>query len=437
MPKIYILDTNVLLHDPNAIYKFEDNNIVIPFAVIEEIDSQKGRQDEVGRHAREVNRVLDGLRTTGSLSTGVCLPNGGKLRIELNHQSTPEGLLVKDAADNRILAVAYNLSKDLKEEVILVTKDLNLRIKANAFSLKTEDFYNDKIDSKKLYDKTSEIYIQTNEMNEFYKEGKIIKNIDNSFSNQFFILKSNENSSQSALARYYNGMLHKLHFADDVMFGIQAKNIEQKFAMELLLNNSIKVVTLLGHAGTGKTLLSLAAALELVYESSMKNDKLKYSRIIVTRPTIPMGRDIGFLPGDVQEKLRPWMSPIYDNFDYLLSKVPEPSSGIVEELKARGLLEMDALTYIRGRSIPKQFFICDEAQNLTPKEVKTIVTRMGEGSKLILTGDPEQIDNPYLDSSSNGLTYLTNKFKDQKIFGSVTFLKSERSEIAELGAKLL
>jgi len=431
MPKTFILDTNVLLHDPDAVFKFDDNNVVIPFVVIEEIDSQKKRQDEVGRNARTINKLFDNLRSLGNLAIGVPLPQKGTLRIELNHQHMPDGLLVQDAADNRILALTYNLAAS-DPQVILVTKDLNLRVKASAFGLEAQDYYNDKIDITSVYEEPREVYLTAEELNLFYKEGRLAKVSDIWHPHQFLILKCTDNPSQSALSRYYNGHLHKLYNSDTEVFGVKAKNKEQKFAIELLLNPQIKMVTLLGKAGSGKTLLALAAALELVY-----NQTGKYQRIIVARPTIPMGEDLGFLPGTKDEKLRPWMSPIYDNFEFLFSGVDEPSGNLVEELKIRGLLELDALTYIRGRSIPNQFFICDEAQNLTPKQVKTLVTRMGEGSKLVLTGDPEQIDNPYLDSSSNGLTYVTEKFKHEDLAGSVTLIKSERSELAELGARLL
>lgn len=433
MRKTYVLDTNVLLHNPDALFAFEDNNVVIPFAVIEEIDNQKKRPDEIGRNARVVSRELDGLRELRSLSEGVDLPSGGRLTIELNHAQAlnfPPGL-DPEKYDNRILAVAYNLSLTGKETVVLVTKDLNLRIKADVLGLRAEDFYNDKVDYEQLYTGVSEIYVSAQDLDRFYHDGKLrIDSVASSPPNQFFLLKSHESPSQSALARYGQGMLHCLAHADSNCWGIRALNKEQKFAFELLLNDQIKIVTLVGRAGTGKTLLALAVGLEKVIEENA------YSRLLVTRPVTPMGDDLGYLPGSKEEKLRPWMQPIYDNLEFLFRNCSEPFE-VLQDMIRRGVLELEALTYIRGRSIPKQFIICDEAQNLSPHMIKTLITRVGEDTKIVLTGDPEQIDHPYLDASSNGLTYLLERIKGEEISGHVTLVKGERSKVAELGGKLL
>jgi PhoH-like ATPase len=432
MQKIYILDTNVLLHNPGALFAFEDNQVVIPFAVIEEIDSQKKRQDVIGRNARVVSRELDALRALGRLSEGVELPSGGKLTIELNHSSIlscPKGL-DPDKHDNRILAVAYNLSRAERETVILVTKDLNLRIKADVVGIRAEDLHNDKIDYDQLYTGIAETYVTARELDSFYQYGKLKIPGGLPFSNQFFLLRCNENPSQSALARHWQGMLLPLCHADSINWGIKALNKEQKFALELLLNDQIKIVTLVGRAGTGKTLLALAVGLQKILEENA------YSRLLVTRPVVPMGEDLGYLPGTKEEKLRPWMQPIYDNLEFLMRDCPDPY-GVLQDFIRKGTLELEALTYIRGRSIPRQFIICDEAQNLSPHMIKTLITRVGEDTKIVLTGDPEQIDHPYLDASSNGLTYLVERLKGEEIAGHVTLIRGERSKVAELGGRLL
>jgi PhoH-like ATPase len=433
MRKIYVLDTNVLLHNPRALFAFEDNEIVVPFSVIEEVDNQKKRQDEVGRNARLVSQMLDELRGAGRLSEGVELSTGGRIRIELNHQELmdfPKGL-DPDKYDNRILAVAFNLSRDGRQPVILVTKDLNLRIKADVLSIPAEDFYNDKVDYRQLYTGSGELYLSKEMLDRFYQQGGL--SMDGAFSaypNQMFVLRSHANPSQSALARFTGGVLKPLANGDAVCWGVRALNKEQKFAIDLLLSDEIKLVTLLGRAGTGKTLLALAAGLEKVLEQRA------YSRLLITRPVTPMGDDLGYLPGTKEEKLRPWMQPIYDNLEYLLRDSAEPYD-LLDDLRERGIIEMEPLTYIRGRSIPKQLILCDEAQNLSPHMIKTLITRVGEGTKIVFTGDPEQIDHPYLDASSNGLSYLVEKIKGEEISGHVTLIKGERSRVAELGARLL
>jgi len=434
MIKTYILDTNVLLHNPGALFAFEDNQIVIPMAVIEEIDNQKRRQDEVGRNARVVSQELDKLRESGCLSTGVPLPSGGGLRIELNHQEAvadfPAGF-DPHKTDNRILAVACTLNRQLPGRVFLVSKDLNLRVKADVMGVPAQDFYNDKVNYHELYTGAGVVDVTAEEMDAFFKEGRVAMNGRcPGRPHEFFVLKNHASSSQSALARYFRGELRSLVHGESTNQGIKARNKEQRFALELLLNDQIRVVTLVGRAGTGKTLLAIAVGLEKVMEQK------SYSRLLITRPVIPLGNDLGFLPGSKEEKLRPWMQPIYDNLEFIFSANPEPHR-IIEHLMDRGILEMEALAYIRGRSIPRQFIICDEAQNLTPHMIKTLITRVGEGTKIVFTGDPEQIDHPYLDASSNGLTYLVEHLKDEEIAGHVTLFKGERSQVAEMGARLL
>jgi PhoH-like ATPase len=433
MRKTYILDTNVLLHDPDSLFSFEDNDIVLPLSVVEELDRIKRRSDEVGRNAREVSRKLDELRVGGRLAEGVGLANGGSVRIEINgnnSDSHPYGIDL-NTTDNRILALAYSLMNHGRTPVILVTKDLNLRIKADVLGLAAEDFYSDKVDYHQLYSGVTELYLARDEIDRFYQEGSLEYHGPHLHPNQFCILKSDQSSSKSALSRFVNHRLLKLPQDGKAVYGIKALNKEQKFALDLLLDETIQVVTLVGRAGTGKTILALAAGLEKVLEGNGR-----YNRILITRPIVPLGNDIGYLPGDKEDKIRPWMQPIYDNLEYLCNEHIQPN-GCIDYLIANGKIELEALTYIRGRSIPKQFIICDESQNLSPHVIKTILTRVGRGSKIIFTGDPEQIDHPYLDASSNGLSYLVEKIKEEEISGHITLLKGERSGIAELGARLL
>ncbi|MFP3912945.1 MAG: PhoH family protein [Desulfobacteraceae bacterium] len=433
MPKTFVLDTNVLLHNPYAIYAFSGNDVVIPLPVIEEIDNCKKAQNEIGKNARTVSNELDSLRKQGQLSQGVHLKNGGKLWIELNHQLIADlpGGLDTQKYDNRILAVAQGLSREKEGPVLLVTKDLNLRIKADVLGIRAEDFNTNKIDHSHLYTGTNEMYTTSQQIELLFKDSRLPwPGEPPPCPNTFVILKNQDQPSQSALSRYAEGELRPLIHAKKKCWGLMARNKEQRFALELLLDDTVRVVTLVGSAGTGKTLLALAVGLEKVLEQGA------YSRLLITRPVIPMGNDLGYLPGSKEEKLRPWMQPIYDNLEFLFRSCSD-SFGLLDDFMRRGIMEMEALTYIRGRSIPGQFIVCDEAQNLSPDMIKTLVTRVGRGSKIVFTGDPEQIDHPYLDASSNGLTYLVEKLKPEEGVGHVTLIKGERSKVAEMGARLL
>jgi PhoH-like ATPase len=437
LKKVFVLDTSVLVHDPQALRFFQDNDIVIPLAVVEEIDSHKKRQDEVGRNARRVSAFLDNLRHAGHLDAGVPLgDNLGTIRVELNHQRVDRlpPTLDRNKVDNRIIAVALALKKGSELPVIMVTKDINMRIKADALGIEAQDYRTDKIDIEEVYTGSGVLKVNPEIIDTFYSAGSVVIPDLELYSNQMVILEDSFGSSKSALARHVqNGRLVPLRFGNQDPFGLKARNKEQKFALEMLLDDEIRIVTLIGRAGTGKTLLALAAGLQKVVEDS------RYRRLSVARPVIPMGHDLGFLPGDLNEKLRPWMQPIYDNLEYLFSNRDqnEKIDRLVSSMQGMGLLELEALTYIRGRSIPEQFVLIDEAQNLSPHEVKTVVTRAGEGTKIVFTGDPYQIDHPYLDSNSNGLTFLVEKFKREKIAGHITLIKGERSDLAELGSRIL
>ena len=437
--KIYVLDTNVLLYDPQALMKFEDNSIIIPITVIEEIDRFKKDMNETGRNARQVSRLMDAYRKEGSLSKGLALENGGTLRIEIYEEKVMKRLppeLREERGDNRILAVAVDLMESQSEmPVILVTKDTNLRIKADALGLQAQDYESDKVAIDDLFSGFANMEVAAEVVDRFYSQGWL--EMEAGFlPNQYVLLTEAGNPSHSAIARFDHvsrrivplGQLDK-----EGVWSLFPRNLEQSFALDALLDDNIKIVTLVGKAGTGKTLLAIAAGLQKTAEENV------YNRLLVSRPVFPMGRDLGFLPGDIEEKLSPWMQPIFDNVELLLSghEGEKRHSKGYKELMAMGILEIEPLTYIRGRSIPNQYMIVDEAQNLTPHEIKTIVTRAGEGTKIVLTGDPYQIDNPYVDAESNGLTYVVERLKEQTISGHVTMTKGERSELAELAANLL
>jgi PhoH-like ATPase len=437
--KNFVLDTNVLLYDPQAIFKFQDNNLIIPITVIEEIDRFKKDMNETGRNARQLSRYLDQLRKSGSLSVGVKLESGGTLRVEIYEEKVMKRLppeLREDRGDNRILAVAVDVQgRDSHVPVIFVTKDTNLRIKADAIGLVAEDYESDKVAIEELYQGYLEMTVDADLIDRFYGQGSV--ELAGDFRpNQFVTLQDASNSSHTAIGRY-DALQRKLvpvkKIAKEGVWSIHPRNREQAFTLDLLLDDTIKLVTLVGKAGTGKTLLAIAAGLNKTAEDNV------FNRLLVSRPVFPMGRDLGFLPGDIEEKLTPWMQPIFDNVELLLSghELEKRRTKGYKELMAMGIMEIEPLTYIRGRSIPNQYMIVDEAQNLTPHEIKTIVTRAGEGTKIVLTGDPYQIDNPYVDASSNGLTYVVERFKDQAIAGHVTLMKGEMSELAELAANLL
>ncbi|MCD1261530.1 PhoH family protein [Paenibacillus athensensis] len=443
MRKIYVLDTNVLLQDPNALFAFADNEVVIPAVVLEEIDSKKRNADELGRNARHVSRLLDGFRARGTLSEGVELESGGSVKVELNHRSFSklQETFAELTNDNRILAVAlnYHLEEQEKGEpkpVIIVTKDTLVRIKADVLGLTAQDYLTDRIVSQSdMYTGCLTLHVHPSLIDEFYSYRHLsVSSLQLGCSlhpHEFVIMKDELGTSKSALLKVNadGKRLEPLFMSNDPIWGIAARNVQQRMALELLLNDEIPLVTLTGKAGTGKTLLTLAAGLMKI------EDERKYKKLLIARPVVPMGKDIGYLPGEKDEKLRPWMQPIYDNLEFLFdTKKPGDIDKILAGL---GSIQVEALTYIRGRSIPSQFIIIDEAQNLSKHEVKTIVSRVGEGSKIVLLGDPDQIDHPYLDASSNGLTYVVERFKEQGVSGHITLERGERSNLAQLAADLL
>lgn len=441
--KIFVLDTNVLLHDPNAIFAFEEHEVVIPAVVLEEIDSKKRNADEIGRNARGVSRILDGLRERGHLHDGVPLENGGSIKVELNHRSfvKVQEMFGEITNDNRILAVALNyyLEEQEKSEprsIVLVSKDVLVRIKGDVLGLTAQDYLSDRTAGlNEMYTGQTTLKVHPSVIDEFYSFRFLpIKPLGLSYTlhpHEFIILKDEMGTGKSALLKVNSdaSRLEPLFLSNESVWGISARNAQQRMALELLLNDDIPLVTITGKAGTGKTLLALAAGLLKV------EDEHKFKKLLIARPVVPMGKDIGYLPGEKEEKLRPWMQPIYDNLEFLFDT--KKSGDIDKILMGLGSIQVEALTYIRGRSIPGQFIIVDEAQNLSRHEIKTIVSRVGEGSKIIVMGDPEQIDHPYLDSASNGLSYLVERFKEQGISGHITLEKGERSKLAQVAADLL
>jgi PhoH-like ATPase len=438
--KNYILDTNVVLHDPNALLNFADNNVLIPIEVIEEIDRFKRESSELGQNARTVSRMLDGFRGDGSLSEGVKLPNGGKLKIAFQkngsgHSNSDSHILNSNSVDNRILAFAASVQKaQPKNPTILVSKDINLRIKADALGLQAEDYENDRVHIQDLYTGMIEMSVSTERMTAFRANGELeINGGKKYFPNEFCTLIDEANPKKAALTKVDASGTKLVPIIDcrEGIWGIKPRNREQHYAFDALLDDRIKLVTLMGKAGTGKTLMAMAAGLKRTVLDR------EFRRLVVARPTISMGKELGFLPGSLEEKLAPWMQPIHDALEMLSDLNMGHDHRRSGDLMRSGSIVVEALSYIRGRSIANQFMVIDEAQNLTPLEAKTIITRVGHGTKIIFTGDPYQIDNPYVDSSSNGFNYIVSRFRDQAIAAHIELQKGERSELAELAANIL
>jgi PhoH-like ATPase len=436
--KNYIIDTNVLLHDPNSLLSFEDNQVVIPIEVIEEMDRFKRESSELGQNARQVSRMLDGFRGEGHLSEGVKLPNGGQLKI-IFHKNGAEknghAILASDSVDNRILSLAASVQKSQpKNPTILVSKDINLRIKADAIGLSAEDYETDRVFITDLYTGMTEMPVSSDKLAAFRADDELeLSGGKKYFPNEYCTLTDEANSKKALLTKVDATGTKLVPIVDsrDGVWGIKPRNREQHFAFDALLDDRVKLVTLMGKAGTGKTLLAMAAGLKRVV-----NDR-EFRRLVVARPTISMGKELGFLPGSLEEKLAPWMQPIHDALEMLSDLNMGNDHRRSADLMRSGSIVVEALSYIRGRSIANQFMIIDEAQNLTPLEAKTIITRVGNGTKIVFTGDPYQIDNPYVDSSSNGFNYVVSRFRDQAIAAHIELQKGERSELAELAANIL
>lgn len=441
--KNYILDTSVCLTDAEAINKFDNNDIFLPLKVLEEIDKHKKRQDSVGINARKIIRTLDELRAVGSLQKGVRLGKGkGILKVmtyeDAENAEFPEDL-TKSVPDHIIIATGLYISAQYpRRKTILISNDINMRVICDSLGLMSQDYTSEEAvhSSDELYDGFSNILVDDQLIDLFYADEKIYLDefdcTEPMFSNQYLLLTSNSNPKKTCLARFTDPQspLKKIYNGSIPDWNIKPRNKEQNFAIDMLMNPDIKLVSLIGRAGSGKTLCAIAAGLQQTI--GMDKTKNVYSRLIVSRPVQPMGKDIGFLPGTMEEKMLPWLMPIQDNLKYLMG---DKSS--LELYMEKGKIEIEALTYIRGRSISDAFVIIDEAQNLTRHEIKTIITRIGENTKIILTGDIEQIDNIYVNETSNGLAHAVENFKEYKIAGHITFRKGERSELATLASKVL
>jgi PhoH-like ATPase len=465
--KTFVIDTNVLIHNPEALLSFRDTDIVLPLWVLEELDSLKTYPDQRGRSARDAIRFISSLTKSGNLHEGVRLPNGSVLRVAMSLNESPPPDMPIEKADNKIIMTAYSLMKSGRL-VFFVSKDINARVKATALGLRAVDYEKQKVDIATLYSGVREVEADDGLVSALSRLSDLDGSIRDAQSvasggaspavkalreeavavqaeilshhslqgfkpsaNEFILFK--EKAGPEYLTRWHHDreVLLPIDPRAGGACGVTPLNARQRAAFELLMDDSVPLVTLVGKAGTGKTLMAVASGLKKVLE-----DK-HYTRLLVSRPVIPVGKDIGYMPGEKTAKMANWMAPIFDNLEFIISVYKRQSLKTVDQLIKEKVIEIEAVTFIRGRSLPKQYIIIDEAQNLTPHEIKTIVSRAGEGSKVVLTGDPYQIDNLYLDSNSNGLSYLVDRFKGQKLFGHVSLQRTERSPLAELAAELL
>jgi len=434
--KIYVLDTSVYLTNAECIYAFKNNDIYVPLKVFEEIDKHKKRQDAVGAQARKIIRIWDELRSRGSIDAGVRLRKGhGIIKSVSSHGITkdlPTDLDVR-VPDHLIIATALKFHKQEDRKVILVSRDINMRVIADAVGVTSEDFQNNQVvdNSESIFEGYATVLVDDQVIDRFYEKQSVYLDDKNLYSNQYVMMVSNANEKKTALGRYVSQVMpvRQLHTSKQKVWGIKPRNKEQQFLMDALMDPNIQIVTAIGKAGSGKTICAIAAGLEQTIDET----KQEYTRVIVSRPVQPLGKDIGFLPGTLEEKMSPWLMPIQDNLQFLMGN----DKITLDIYMQKGTIEIEALTYIRGRSISNAFIIIDEAQNLTTHELKTIITRVGEGTKIVLTGDVEQIDNVYIDATSNGLTHAVEKFKKFDLAAHVTLHKGERSKVATFAAKNL
>jgi len=435
--KTYVLDTSVYLTDSNCVNSFGNNDIVIPLKVLEEIDKHKKRQDSVGSQARSTIRSLDALRDKGSLSKGVRIDKGmGLIRVSsYNPLCLPDDLDLEDP-DNQIIATALSEQEvaPKSRKVVVVSRDINMRVKCDALGLLTEDYNAEQVvdHAEGLFTGRAEILVDEQDIDKFYAGEELWVDPKEHilYPHQFIMLISNSNDKKTALAKFenYNKPLQKIVKSNKKIWSTEPRNKEQQFAFELLLDPAIPVVSLVGKAGSGKTLLALASGLEQTFGKDAM-----YKKIVVTKPVEPVGKDIGFLPGSMEDKMLPWLAPIQDNLQFLMGD----DKATLELYMEKGQIEVEAMTFIRGRSISNAFIVIDEVQNMTQHEIKTVLTRVGEGTKIVLTGDIEQIDNVYIDATNNGLSYVVERLKDEQITGHVTLLKGERSKVATIAATKL
>ena len=434
--KIYILDTSVYLTNADCIYAFKNHDIQVPLKVFEEIDKHKKRQDAVGAQARKIIRIWDELRSVGSLDKGVRIRKGLGIVSSISASGvTPADLpcdLDIKVPDHLIIATALKAQRENDRKVILVSRDINMRVIADAIGLTSEDFQNNQVvdNSENIFTGYTTVLVDDQVVDRFYERQDIYLDTPGLFSNQYVMMVSSANEKKTALGKFISSAMPLRQLLKGrKIWGIKPRNKEQQFLMDALMDPTIQIVTAIGKAGSGKTICAIAAGLEQTIDES----KAEYTRIIVSRPVQPLGKDIGFLPGTMEEKMSPWLMPIQDNLQFLMGN----DKITLDIYMEKGTIEIEALTYIRGRSISNAFIIIDEAQNLTTHELKTIITRVGEGTKIVLTGDVEQIDNVYIDATSNGLTHAVEKFKNFELASHITLSKGERSKVATFAAENL
>lgn len=435
MRKNYVLDTNVLIHDPQSIFQFQDNNLFVPVYVLEELDKLKSEQTLRGRNSREACRILDDLRSQGSLSEGVKIGEGTFTIYVPKERRVLQVALDPKSMDSGILQAVLEIKeRNPDTKTILVTMDVNLRVRAESIDIQTSSYESQSVDASKMITGKVELKVGYGDIDKMFSDGKItLPESDVEFVYDNVCVMMVDPDGKTALGRYKKkeNAISPLKLPKEGVMGIKPRNKDQQFAFDLLLDDSVKLVTLVGLAGTGKTLLATAVGLSKILEGT-------YSRLLISRPVMPMGKDIGFLPGSLMEKLDPYMQPIYDNLELLMMTSGKKKTNMkFEDLYKQDLIKVEPLTYIRGRSIPNQFLIVDEAQNLSPHELKTIITRCGDGTKIVLTGDPDQIDNPYMDKGSCGLSFAIEKLTNHPIVGHLTLSKGERSELANLAATMM
>ena len=434
--KTYVLDTSVYLTNAECIYAFENNDIHVPLKVFEEIDKHKKRQDAVGAQARKIIRIWDELRISGSLDKGVRIRKGlGIVKsisaAGITSEDLPCDLDIK-VPDHLIIATALKAQRESSRKVILVSRDINMRVIADAVGLMSEDFQNNQVvdNSENIFEGCTTVLVDDQVIDRFYEKQSVYLGDKGLFPNQYVMMVSSSNAKKTALGRFVSDLSPvKQLLKSQKIWGIKPRNKEQQFLMDALMDPAVQIVTAIGKAGSGKTICAIAAGLEQTIDET----KSQYSRVIVSRPVQPLGKDIGFLPGSLEEKMSPWLMPIQDNLQFLMGN----DKLTLDIYRQKGTIEIEALTYIRGRSISNAFIIIDEAQNLTTHELKTIITRVGEGTKIVLTGDVEQIDNVYIDATSNGLTHAVEKFKKFELASHVTLHKGERSKVATFAAQNL
>jgi PhoH-like ATPase len=439
--KNYVLDTSVYLTDADALFKFDNHDIFIPLKVLEEIDKHKKRQDSVGINARKIIRTLDDLRLKGNLQKGVRLGKGMGMLRAISYEVLKDVVFPPDLdlriPDHMIIATAMAVRQESTRKTCVVSRDINMRVICDSIGMQSEDYTTERVvhSSDELYSGLATHLVDDQIIERFYNDEEIIIGEDEIvgewFPNQYILMVSNANDKKTCLGRFYGHYqpLKKIANSKIPDWKISSRNKEQAFGIDLLMDPDVKVVSLVGRAGSGKTLCAIAAGLQ---QTIGLRENL-YDRMIVSRPVQPLGKDIGFLPGTMEEKMLPWLMPIQDNLQFLVGG----NKNTLQMYMDKGKIEIEALTYIRGRSIANAFIIIDEAQNLTAHEIKTIMTRVGEGTKIVLTGDVEQIDNVYVNETSNGLAHAIEKFKHYPIAGHVTFTKGERSEVATLASKVL